>query len=62
MKAEADKLKAEADKLKAEAQARHEKFVTAESLRDMNLSEAQIQKATGIDFAQLDAWINSGRP
>ncbi|MEN9361341.1 MAG: hypothetical protein RL095_2876 [Verrucomicrobiota bacterium] len=61
-KAEADKQKAEADKQKAEAQARRDKLVTAESLRDMNLSEAQISKATGIDLTQLEAWIRSGRP
>ena len=61
-KAEADKQKAEARGQKAEAQARREKFVTAESLRDLPLNETQIRKITGIDFAKLDAWIHSGRP
>ncbi len=61
-KAEADKQKAEAGKLQAEAQARREKFVLAESLVEMPLSEAQVLKVTGIDSAQLKVWIHSGRP
>jgi predicted transposase/invertase (TIGR01784 family) len=60
-KAEADKQKAEADKQKAEALARREKFIAAEHLRELNLSDAQIQKVSGISLAQLKAWIRSGR-
>ena len=60
-KAEADKQKAEADKQKAEARERRVSLTSAELLRNAQLSEAQISQATGIDFVQLDAWINSGR-
>jgi hypothetical protein len=35
---------------------------SAEMLRSAQVPENRIQQATGIDFAQLDAWINSGRP
>ena len=61
-KAEADKQKAEADKLKAEAQARREKFIAAESMRVDGMSDTLVQRYTGIDAAQLEAWIQSGRP
>ena len=54
--------KAEADKQKAEAQARREKFISAESMRVDGMSDALVQRYTGIDFAQLETWIHSGRP
>ena len=62
LKAEAEKLQAEADKQKAEAQARREKFISAESMRIDGMSDALVQRYTGIDFAQLETWIQSGRP
>ena len=49
-------------RLLAEARERRVSLTSAELLRNAQLTEAQIQKATGIDFAQLEAWINSGRP
>ena len=61
-KAEERERQAEADKQKAEAQARREKFISAESMRVDGMSEALVHRYTGIDFAQLDAWIHSGRP
>ena len=68
-KAQADKKaetkarkKAEADKQKAETQARREKFISAESMRVDGMSDVLVHRYTSIDSAQLDAWINSGRP
>ena len=68
-KAEADKVKAEAEK-KSEAKARKKAetdkqriaLSSAEMLRTAQVSEDRIRQATGIAFAQLDAWIRSGRP
>ncbi len=60
-KAEERERKAEADKQKAEAQARREKLISAESMRVDGMSDTLVHRYTGIDFAQLDAWIQSGR-
>jgi hypothetical protein len=61
-KAEADKQKAEADKQKAEADKLRIALSSAEMLQAAQMSEDRIRQATGINFAQLDAWIQSGRP
>ncbi len=61
-KAEADKLKAEADKQKAEADKLRIALSSAEMLRSAQVPEDRIRQATGINFAQLDSWIRSGRP
>jgi len=55
LQAEADKHKAEADKLRIA-------LSSAEMLRTAQMPEDRIRQTTGIDFAQLEAWIRSGRP
>ncbi|MEN9358519.1 MAG: hypothetical protein RL095_54 [Verrucomicrobiota bacterium] len=61
-KAEADKQKAEADKQKAEADKLRIALSSAEMLRSAQVPEDRVRQGTGIGFAQLDAWIRSGRP
>ena len=63
LKAEAEaRHQAEERERKAEADKRHMALRAAESLRTAQVLEFQIISITGIDFAQLDAWIDTGRP
>ena len=60
-KAEERENKAKADKQRAEAKNLRDKFVAAEAMRADGISDVLVHRYTGIDAAQLDVWIRSGR-
>ena len=61
-KAEAEKKSEAKARKNAEADKQRIALSSAEMLRTAQVSEDRIRQATGIAFAQLDAWIRSGRP